>query len=165
MALALRGFFDDDLFNPFSFAGFPFDIDLDWGTRGAGRRGGGQGKGAQGERGQRRMATGVDIIEYPDRYEFLMDVPGVKKENMKVQVLEGRVLNISGERQPPQLQENATVQRSERGMGQFERSFRLPQNADPSKVSAKIEDGVLVVSVGKKEEGEQQRQAQDVQIS
>eukprot|EP00898_Chlorokybus_atmophyticus_P007351 jgi/Chlat1/7617/Chrsp64S07099 len=94
----------------------------------------------------------VDVVEKKDAFEFHADVPGMNKEDIKVQVLDGRVLSISGERKQEEKKEGDNWHRVERSYGRFERSFRLPQNTDPSKITAKHENGVLTISVQKRRE-------------
>eukprot|EP00898_Chlorokybus_atmophyticus_P007353 jgi/Chlat1/7619/Chrsp64S07104 len=98
------------------------------------------------------MATSVDVVERPDAFEFHADVPGVSKEDLSVQVFEGRVLSISGKRKREARQEGDRFHRAERNFGEFERRFKLPKLVDASKVSAKHDNGVLTVSVAKHKE-------------
>eukprot|EP00898_Chlorokybus_atmophyticus_P007369 jgi/Chlat1/7633/Chrsp64S00559 len=100
----------------------------------------------------RMPTTSVDVVEKKDAFEFRADVPGMKKEDIKVQVLEGRVLSISGERKMEEKKEGDNWHRVERSYGRFERAFKLPQNTDPSKITAKHENGVLTISVQKRQE-------------
>eukprot|EP00898_Chlorokybus_atmophyticus_P007368 jgi/Chlat1/7632/Chrsp64S07110 len=100
----------------------------------------------------RLPTASVDVVEKKDAFEFRADVPGMNKEDIKVQVLEGRVLSISGERKKEEKKEGDNWHRMERNYGRFERAFKLPQNTDPSKVTAKHENGVLTVSVQKHQE-------------
>ena len=82
---------------------------------------------------------------------FKADVPGLKKEEVKVEIEEGRVLQISGERSQEQEEKSDTWHRVERSSGRFSRRFRLPENAKVEEVKAAMENGVLTVTVPKEE--------------
>jgi HSP20 family protein len=93
----------------------------------------------------------VDWKETPTAHVFKADVPGLKKEEVKVEVEDGRVLQISGERSHKREEKNDTWHRVERSSGKFSRRFRLPENAKVEEVKAAMEDGVLTVTVPKVE--------------
>ncbi|MED6193096.1 hypothetical protein PIB30_015749 [Stylosanthes scabra] len=97
------------------------------------------------------LRASVDWKETPAAHVFKADVPGLKKEEVKVEIEDDRVLRISGERNRESEERNDTWHRVERSSGRFERSFRLPENAMVDKVKAAMEDGVLTVTVPKKE--------------
>ena len=82
---------------------------------------------------------------------FKADVPGLKKEEVKVEIEDGRVLQISGERSQEQEEKSDTWHRVERSSGRFSRRFRLPENAKVEEVKAAMENGVLTVTVPKEE--------------
>ncbi|KAG2334254.1 hypothetical protein Bca52824_005434 [Brassica carinata] len=96
-------------------------------------------------------ATPADVIEHPNAYVFAVDMPGIKGEEIKVQVENENVLVVSGERQRENKENEggAKYVRMERRMGKFMRKFQLPENADLEKISAVCHDGVLKVTVQK----------------
>ncbi|XP_010241154.1 PREDICTED: 18.2 kDa class I heat shock protein-like [Nelumbo nucifera] len=96
--------------------------------------------------------TRIDWKETPEAHVFKADLPGVRKEELKVEVEEGRVLQISGERSREQEEKNDKWHRVERSSGRFLRRFRLPENAKMDQVKASMEDGVLTVTIPKQEE-------------
>ncbi|KAI3983621.1 hypothetical protein MKX01_000633 [Papaver californicum] len=96
--------------------------------------------------------TRIDWKETPEAHIFRADLPGVKKEEVKVEVEEGRVLQVSGERSMAKEEKNDKWHRIERSSGKFLRRFRLPENAKVDEVKASTENGVLTVSVPKVKE-------------
>lgn len=77
------------------------------------------------------------------------DLPGLKKEEMKVQVLDGTTLEISGNRKKEGVQGSDLYHCMERAHGVFCRRFRLPDNTLPDEVKAVVVDGVLTVTIPK----------------
>ncbi|AQL07768.1 17.9 kDa class I heat shock protein [Zea mays] len=93
----------------------------------------------------------VDWKETPEAHVFKTDVPGLKKEEVKVELEDGNVLQISGERCKEQEEKTDTWHRVERSSGKFLRRFRLTENARTEQISASMENGVLTVTVPKEE--------------
>ncbi|KAF7065951.1 hypothetical protein CFC21_072015 [Triticum aestivum] len=93
----------------------------------------------------------VDWKETPEAHVFKADLPGVKKEEVKVEVEDGNVLVVSGERTKEEEDKNDKWHRVERSSGKFVRRFRLPEDAKVEEVKAGLENGVLTVTVPKAE--------------
>ncbi|PON87596.1 Small heat shock protein HSP [Trema orientale] len=145
MALSLFGGRRSNVFDPFSldiwdpFEGIPFNTSV-----------------ANVPSSARETAAianaRIDWRETPDAHVFKADLPGLKKEEVKVEVEDGRVLQISGERTREQEEKTDKWHRVERSTGKFLRRFRLPENARVEQVRASMENGVLTVFVPKEQE-------------
>ncbi|MCC2638056.1 MAG: Molecular chaperone (small heat shock protein) [Moraxellaceae bacterium] len=92
----------------------------------------------------------VDIIEKKDNFQLKVELPEVKKEDVKVSIDNG-VLTISGERRMEMEEGDAESQnrRLERFYGSFSRSFTLPEEADENGIEANYQDGMLTLSIPK----------------
>ncbi|EOA36284.1 hypothetical protein CARUB_v10010535mg [Capsella rubella] len=104
----------------------------------------------------------VDWRETPEAHVFKADLPGMKKEEVKVEIEEDSVLKISGERHVEKEEKQDTWHRVERSSGQFSRKFRLPENVKMDQVKASMENGVLTVTVPKVEAKKPQVKSIDI---
>ncbi len=86
-------------------------------------------------------------------YYLEIDLPGVKKENIDISVNDG-VLTVSGERKLEKKEEKENYTRIESFFGRFERSFKLPPDADLDNIEAKYENGVLKIFIPRKQKPE-----------
>jgi HSP20 family protein len=93
----------------------------------------------------------VDIHETADVLSFEFELPGVKKEEINLEYKDG-VLSLSGEKKRESSEEETRYFTRERRKGTFSRSFRIGDGYDPTTVTAKHADGILTVTVTKKEE-------------
>ncbi|KAI3970091.1 hypothetical protein MKX01_040897 [Papaver californicum] len=95
-------------------------------------------------------ATPADIKECPDSFVFVLDLPGLKSEEIKVQVEENNVLVVTGMRKrEDEKEKDVKYVRMERRIGKFMRKFMLPENANIDVISAVCVDGVLTITVQK----------------
>lgn len=108
-----------------------------------------RGFGAEGGRGPH--APAVDIKEEKEAYVVRAELPGVKKEDVHIDV-ENNVLTLRGERRLAEEESREGYQRIERWYGAFARSFALPSTVDSERIEAKLEDGVLSVRLPKRNE-------------
>ena len=93
----------------------------------------------------------VDIVEEKERFVLRADVPGVKPEDIDVN-MENGILSVSGQRHEEHTEDTDGVRRLERITGRFYRRFSLPDTANAEEVSAKSKDGILEVSIPKQPE-------------
>jgi HSP20 family protein len=96
----------------------------------------------------------VDIEETDDAYVVEAELPGVKREDVSIE-LAGNELSITGEIK--EKERKGIVRRRTRRVGRYELRVVLPDNIDGDKVDAKLKDGVLRVSVPKSERAERRR--------
>ncbi|KAJ3093846.1 hypothetical protein HDU96_001999 [Phlyctochytrium bullatum] len=92
----------------------------------------------------------LDVSETPTSYLIHADLPGVSKDQLNI-TLKDDVLTISGERKDSREIKDEQRHVVERSYGRFSRSVRLPVNADAENVAARLDEGVLEVTVGKRE--------------
>ena len=90
----------------------------------------------------------VDVAETERAFHIHAELPGVKKEDIKVNVNDG-VLTLSGHRKAKLEEKGKKFHRVERSYGSFSRSFALPDNVKPDSVQANFQDGVLEVDLPK----------------
>ncbi len=101
------------------------------------------------------LATGnfvppVDIYEDAHKLSLKLEVPGIKQEDLDIQV-ENQTLTVKGERKLESEEKEENFHRIERRYGSFVRTFTLPQTIDTGNVSATYDAGVLTISMPKKE--------------
>ncbi|CAL4890266.1 unnamed protein product [Urochloa decumbens] len=94
----------------------------------------------------------MDWKETPAAHVFMADLPGVRRDEVKVEVEEEKVLKISGQRQRAAEDKGDRWHRVERSSERFVRTVRLPPNANTENVQATLVDGVLTVTVPKDNE-------------
>jgi len=93
----------------------------------------------------------VDITDDASNVIIHAELPGIPKENVRITINEQNVLSIRGEKQREEKTEDKNYVRVERSYGSFARSFALPDNLATDNVQATFENGVLTVSIPKRE--------------
>lgn len=93
----------------------------------------------------------VNVLEDENAYRISAELPGVPADDVKVVVRDG-VLTLNGERKAEARTDGSKHHLVERAYGSFQRSFSLPKDANGEKVSAEFKNGVLLVTVPKREE-------------
>ena len=100
---------------------------------------------------RRAWVPAVDVEETGNAYHLKAELPGLKKEDVRISV-EDNVLTLTGERREEKEEKGRKVHRMERCAGSFTRSFSLPAAIQADKVTAAYKDGVLTVQVPKRED-------------
>ncbi len=96
----------------------------------------------------------VDIIEAEKALKIDIELPGLKREDVKL-VVENGLLSISGKRdKETENNDELNILRSEIYHGSFNRSFKLSEDYDSENIKAEFENGILSISIGKKKEEE-----------
>jgi len=90
----------------------------------------------------------IDVKETANEIKILADLPGIKKEDIKVELVEGR-LTVAGSRRKEDRREGENWYIEERSSGSFSRTLRLPRNVKQEDIVASFRDGVLEVTVPK----------------
>lgn len=93
----------------------------------------------------------TDIYEDKEKYTLKLDLPGIKKEDVKISFIDGK-LSISGERTQENEHNDSKCHRIERSFGRYYRSFNLPEHVQSEKINAEFKDGQLTISIPKAEE-------------
>jgi len=89
----------------------------------------------------------VDLYETADHYVISVELPGLARNDFEISVQDGKLI-LRGQR-PVHTTATEQFHRVERGRGQFQRSFALPQPIDDTRIAADLRDGVLSVTIPK----------------
>jgi HSP20 family protein len=111
---------------------------------------------ADGPRALAPAYPAVNVWEGPDAFHVEAELPGLKREDLNIAVTQRNVLAIQGERKPEE-QGKGAWHRRERGFGRFQRVLKLPAPVDADKVEARLEHGVLHLTLPKAEEARPRR--------
>ena len=90
----------------------------------------------------------VEMTETPDQYVVTAEIPGLKKEDVKIEFVDG-LLTLTGEKKAEQNVEKARYYAFERTYGSFQRAFAFPTPVETDKIEAVMTDGVLTIRVPK----------------
>ena len=93
----------------------------------------------------------VDIFETEDEIKVVAEIPGIKKDDVKIS-LQDNVLTLKGEKKQEKEEKDKNFHRVERSYGSFQRSFSLPAAVQADKVKANYKDGILTITLPKVEE-------------
>jgi len=109
---------------------------------------------------KRQMEGKVPSVNIRDKEkEYLIEVaaPGMKKEDFNIDMEEG-MLTISSQREEDKTEERENYKRREYNYSSFSRSFNLPENVKSEEIKAHYEDGILSLTIPKKQEQEKPKQ-------
>ncbi|QEM04073.1 Hsp20/alpha crystallin family protein [Mucilaginibacter rubeus] len=93
----------------------------------------------------------VNVAETENEFHVELAVPGLKKEDFKIN-LDKNVLSVAAEKKTENVEEGKKFSKREYSYNSFVRSFTLPESADQSKIEADYTDGILKLTVAKREE-------------
>ncbi len=103
-----------------------------------------------------------DITESENTFSVLMDLPGMKKKQITIELKE-RVMTVSGDREL-YLEDGEIRKKAERAFGSFSRSFAIPQYADETTIKATFSNGVLHITL-KKSGSDEEDSSKSIPIS
>jgi HSP20 family protein len=94
------------------------------------------------------VVPAIDVVDDGTSYRVTAELPGISEKNVEV-TKDGDFLTIKGEKKEEREQKEKGYYMSERSFGSFERSLRLPNGIDDTKIAAKFENGILTVTLPK----------------
>ncbi|HWO23028.1 MAG TPA: Hsp20/alpha crystallin family protein [Kofleriaceae bacterium] len=97
------------------------------------------------------FSPSFEVKETTDAFVLKADLPGVADTDLDI-AIHNNVLTVSGSRQAEERREGESYALYERQFGSFSRSFALPDQADAERIEAKLDRGVLTLTIGKKAE-------------
>jgi HSP20 family protein len=100
---------------------------------------------------ERSFSPAIDVVENPDSYGILCDLPGIDLKDVEISVT-GSIVTLKGEKRRKPGGGNPRDYRGEFSYGKFQRTVQLPLAIDPAKVEAVLKDGVLRIILPKREE-------------
>jgi len=98
-----------------------------------------------------RWSPRVDVVELEDKYEFTAELPGLTKDDVRVEVHQNQ-LSITGEKKSETEKKDQNYHLTERSYGRFCRTFQLPGQVNIEDIQAEFKDGVLKIDLAKREE-------------
>jgi HSP20 family protein len=106
--------------------------------------------------GKGKWGPKLDISEGRKDIIVKAEIPGIEAKDLDISI-DGRRLNIRGEKKQEQTEEEETYYRIERSYGYFNRTIELPAEADPDKVEASYKKGILKIKLRKTKSSESKR--------
>ena len=98
-----------------------------------------------------RLLPRADILEGEREFRIVMEMPGVSREDLAIEI-EGQTLAISARRQSPPPEGFKVLHGERSDKAEFRRTFTLGRGVDPARVEARLEQGVLQLTLGKTEQ-------------
>jgi HSP20 family protein len=99
----------------------------------------------------RSVSPALDVAERSEEFVVTCELPGVDQKDLNIS-LSNNILTIKGRKHPPFDEHKVRLYRNEIWSGDFQRTLSLPTSVDPDKISASLKDGILTLSVPKREE-------------
>ncbi len=113
--------------------------------------------------GKALTVPAVNISDNKDDYKVTVAAPGLKKSDFKIDV-EGNMLVISSEKEENKEEKDERFTRKEYSFSSFRRSFTLPDDVKQDKIEASYEDGVLKLTLPKKEESKKMAMSKSISV-
>lgn len=113
--------------------------------------------------GRSSNVPAANVTETKDDYKVSLAAPGLKKSDFKIDV-EGNMLTISSEKEESKEEKDAKYTRKEYSYSSFSRSFTLPAEVNQDKIEAAYEEGVLKLTLPKKEEAKRANLSKHVAV-
>lgn len=110
--------------------------------------------------GERMLSPRTDITENESEYHLEVELPGVTQDNIDLKI-DSNILTIEGKKEQSTEKKDYNYHMQERYYGSFSRSISLPSNIDEENVEANFKDGILSITIPKKE----QSKAKQIKIS
>jgi len=104
----------------------------------------------------------IELEDKGKNYELLAQVPGIKKEAIDIDI-EDNYMTISAKTSKEEKEENNNIKKSEFHYGSFSRTICFPEDVDTEKINAKLQDGILKIEIGKKEEKKDEKKKITIQ--
>jgi len=98
-----------------------------------------------------RLLPRADILEGEREFRIVMELPGVAREDLAIEI-EGQSLTVTAQRQSPPPEGFKVLHGERADKAEFRRTFTLGRGVDPARVEARIEQGVLQLTLGKTEQ-------------
>jgi HSP20 family protein len=95
------------------------------------------------------LRPSLDIASTDKAYDIKVEVPGVEEDDIRLELIDNRLI-MEGEKSRESTSEDKNVYRSERSYGAFRRILTLPDDADPERIEAKFDKGLLSISIPRK---------------
>ena len=106
----------------------------------------------------------ADVVEGEKDYKITAELPGMSEKDLEI-ALAGDVLTLKGEKKEEHEEKGQNRYVSERRYGSFQRSFALPEDADPEKIEAAFKNGVLTITLAKRPEAQAKRRKIEVKAT
>jgi HSP20 family protein len=104
----------------------------------------------------RRVSPAIDVIEHTDSFTVECDLPGIDQKDIDINIASG-VLTIKGEKKTEQKTDDRRVYKKETWEGNFQRTISLPSVVEADKAEASFSNGVLKITLPKREEAQAKR--------
>jgi len=93
----------------------------------------------------------LNMSENKEQYTLQFELAGINKSDLKLSVEQGNILVLEGEKKQETKEKNSTYFREEISYGKFKRALQLPKDANQAKLETKYQDGILTITIPKKE--------------